>query len=348
MATLPKAGAVTLLDFAKSIDPDGNTATVVELLNQSNEILTDMKWIEGNLPTGHLTTVRTGLPQVVWRRLYKGVPAGKSQRAQVTDTTGMLEARSEVDQAVADLNGNTPDFRLSEAQAFLEAMNQAMAETLFYGDVTVNPERFTGLSPRYSSLSAGNGGNIIDAAGASTDNTSVWLIVWGENTVTGIFPKGSKAGLTHEDLGLIDAFDDSTPSARYRAYADHWVWKCGISLRDWRFAVRIANIDVSDLTALTGSQATTAATFLPKLMVKAMARIPNMGMGTAVFYANRTVKEMLAIMAMEKSQNVLSIQDGFNQFGKVSPGSVAQGSVSVLGVPVRTVDALLSNEAEVT
>lgn len=348
MATLPKAGAVTLLDFAKSIDPDGNTATVVELLNQSNEVLTDMKVIEGNLPTGHLTTVRTGLPAVVWRRLYKGVPAGKSQRAQVTDTCGMLEARSEVDCAVADLNGNTPEFRLSEAQAFLEAMNQAMTQTLFYGDVTVNPERFTGLSPRYSSLSAGNGGNIIDAGGSGSDNTSMWLIVWGENTVAGIFPKGSKAGLTHQDLGEIDVFDDATPPARYRGYADHWVWKFGITLRDWRFAVRIANIDISDLVGQTGTQATTAATWLPKLMVKAMARIPNMGMGTAVFYGNRTVKEMLSIMAMDKTVNVLSIQEGINQFGTVSPGSVANGRLALLGVPIRTVDSILSAETRVT
>lgn len=348
MATLPRAGAVTLLDIAKSLDPDGNTAVVVELLNQSNEVITDMRWIMGNLPTGHLTTVRTGLPSVVWRRLYKGVPAGKSQRAQVTDTCGMLEARSEVDQAAADLNGNTNDFRLSEASAFLEAMNQSFCQTLFYGDTTINPERFFGLSPRYSSLSAANATNIIDAGGTGSDNTSVWLLIWGENAVTGIFPKGSKGGITHEDLGLIDAFDDATPAARYRAYADHWVWKCGITVRDWRFAVRIVNVDISDLIGQTGTQATTAATWLPYLMVKAMARIPNMGMGTAVFYANRTVKEMLSIMAMSKTQNVLSVQEGFNQLGPVSPGSVGNGVLKLLGVPIRTVDQILSAEVRVT
>lgn len=348
MTTLPRAGAVTLLDIAKSLDPDGNTATVVELLNQSNEVITDMRWIMGNLPTGHLTTVRTGLPAVVWRRLYKGVPAGKSQRAQVTDTCGMLEARSEVDQAACDLNGNTADFRLSEAASFLEAMNQAFCQTLFYGDTTINPERFNGLSPRYSSLSAPNGGNIVDAGGTGSDNTSMWLLVWSENTATGIFPKNSKAGITHEDLGLIDAFDDATPATRYRAYADHWVWKCGISVRDWRYAVRIANIDISDLVGQTGTQAITAATFLPKLMVRAMARIPNMGMGAAVFYGNRTVKEMLSIMAMDKTVNVLSLQDGFNQLGQVSPGSVGNGTLKLLGVPIRTVDQLVTNETRIT
>lgn len=346
MATLPKAGAVTLLDFAKSLDPDGKTATVVELLNQSNEILLDMPWIEGNLPTGHRTTVRTGLPTSVWRQLYQGVPASKSLRAQIEDACGMLETRAEVDKDIAELNGNTAEFRLSEAQAFLESMNQTMASTLFYGDTTVNPERFMGLTPRFSAISgATNGQNIIDAGGTGSDNTSIWLVVWGKNTVHGIFPKGSKAGLQHEDLGLIDAFDAN--QNRFRAYADHWQWKCGMSVRDWRYVVRIANVKMSDLTGVTGTQALTAATSVLKLMAKAMARIPFMGMGTPVFYASRTVKEMLAIMAMDKSQNALSFADAIQQFGNVAPGSVAQGGVRYLGVPVRTVDQLLATEARV-
>lgn len=348
MATLPsKSGAATLLDFAKSLDPNGQTATVVELLNQTNEILLDMQWIEGNLPTGHRTTVRTGLPTATWRQLYAGVPASKSTRAQVDDACGMLEARSEVDKDLADLNGNTNDFRLSEAQAFLEAMNQNMAQTLFYGDTSVYAERFTGLAPRYSNLStAGNKQNVIDAGGTGSDNTSVWLVVWGKNTCCGIFPKGSKAGIFHENLGLIDAFDGS--NNRYRAYADHWQWKAGVTLRDWRYVVRIANIDVSDLVGQSSTQATTASTWLNKLMIRAMARIPALGMGKPVFYANRTVKEMLSVAALDKSQNALSFTEAVNQYGTVAPGSVGTGVLKFMGVPVRTCDQILTTEGRVT
>lgn len=348
MATLPKAGAVTLLDIAKSLDPNGNTATVVELLGQTNEILTDMGWIMGNLPTGHRTTIRTGLPAVTWRQLYGGVQPSKSARAQVDDSSGMLEARSEVDQEAADMNGNTNDFRLSEADSFLEAMNQGMAQTVFYGDVTVNPERFTGLSPRYSSLSAPNGQNILSGGGTTT-LTSIWLLVWSPTTVTGIFPKGSKAGISHEDLGLIDAFDSATPAGRYRAYADHWKWKCGICVRDWRYAVRIANVDVTALVAQTGTQALTAATHIHRLMLRAMARIPAMKKGRAAFYMNRTVKEMLSIASLDRSNAAIAIQPAVNQFGTVAPGSVSgDGTLTFFGVPCRTVDQILSTEGQVT
>lgn len=348
MATLPsKAGAVTLTDFAKSIDPNGSTAAVIELLNQSNEILTDIPWLEGNLPTGHRSTIRTGIPTPTWRKMYQGVQPSKSTRAQVDDTTGELQARNEIDTSIAALNGNTVQFRMSEAQAEIEGMNEQFAETLIYGDTAVNPERFMGLAARYNTLAAATASskNIIDAGGTGTDNTSVWLVVWGENTITGIYPKGSMAGLEHKDLGEIDAFDAG--NLRYRAFADLWTWKCGLTVRDWRYAVRIANIDTSDLVAQSGTQAATASTALIKTMIRAMARIPMMGMGRPVFYANRTVKEFLSIAALDKSNSVLGVAAATNQFGTVGPGSVNNGTLNFLGIPVRTVDRLLTTEARI-
>ena len=345
MAQLPsKAGAVTLIDFAKSLDPDGKTAKVVELLSQTNALLGDMPWVEGNLPTGHRTTVRTGLPSVTWRQLYGGVPASKSTRAQVDDACGMLEARAEVDVDLVNLNGNASAFRLQEASAFLEAMNQAMISAILYNDTAVNPERPMGLAPRFSSLSAANGRNILNAGGSGSDNTSVWLVCWGADTVHGIFPKGTKAGIEHKDLGEIDAFDGS--NNRYRALADIWKWKCGLSLRDWRYVVRIANVDISDLVGLTGTQALTASTNLIYLMLQAMNTIPFMGKGTPVFYASRKVKAVLMRMALDKSVNATGLAVAAGQFG--APGVArVEAELTFFGIPVRTVDALVETESVV-
>ena len=161
MATIGNS-VLTLADWAKRLDPDGKVPSIVELLSQSNEILDDMLWAEGNLPTGHRTNVRTGLPTVAWKLINQGVTPSKSTTAQIDEACGIMEAWSEVDKDLAMLNGNTQSFRLSEAQAFIEAMNQEMASTLFYGNSSTAPEEFTGLSPRYSDLSATNGQNIID------------------------------------------------------------------------------------------------------------------------------------------------------------------------------------------
>lgn len=343
MAVLGQNGKVTLIDIAQSMDPGGAVADVAELLTQTNEILLDMPWFEGNLPTGHQGTIRTGLPTAVWRSFYQGVPASKSQRAKVVDACGMLETRSEVDVDEANLNGNLSAFRLSEAVAFVEGMNQTMADSLVYGNAATNPERFNGLAPRFSTISgATNGVNIIDAGGTGSDNTSMWLVVWGKQTVHGIYPKGSKAGLQHKDLGEIDAFDAN--NNRFRAYADYWQWKCGLHVKDWRYVVRICNIDVSDLIGQTGTQASTASTNIINVMIRAMARIPMAGMGTAVFYANRTLKEMLSIAALSKSQNALSITEAARQFGGVT---IAVQELRFFGVPIRTVDRILTTEARV-
>lgn len=354
MANLPAvAGHNTLLDIAKSFDPQGKVAIVAELLNQSNEIIQYMNFVEGNLPTGHKAVVRAGLPTVTLRQFYKGVSPSKSGRATIEDVCAILEGRNEIDQDLAELNGNTAAFRLSEGLAFVESMNQSFAQQVIYGDTTTNKDGILGLTPRYNSLSATSGANVISAGGAGADNTSVWLVVWGAETVTGIFPKGSKAGLTQEDLGVIDAFDAS--NNRYRAYAERWQWKFGLHVKDWRYAVRIANIDISDLTGQTGTQAITAATWINKLMIKALARIPSMGMGTPTFLASRTVKEMLSIGALDKSQNALSFTEATNQYGKVGAGSVAGtgtgirgGQLLFMGVPVLTVDQILATEAVVS
>ena len=191
MATLASS-ALTLGEWATRLDPGGKPAAVIELLGQTNEMLTDMLWMQCNDGAGHKTTVRTGLPTATWRLLNYGVVKSKSTTAQVRDCTGMLEAYSDIDKALADLNGNSAEFRMGEDMAFIEWMNQGMQGSVVYGNTTVNPERFTGLGPRFSALSAPNGGNIVNAGGSSNTNTSIWLIGWGQNTCHGLFPKGRR------------------------------------------------------------------------------------------------------------------------------------------------------------
>lgn len=339
MATLA-TGQLTLADWAKRLDPNGTVPAFAELLSQSNEILDDAVYKEGNLPTGHLVNIRTGLPTVYWRMINAGVPTSKSTTAQVTEACGMMEARSHIDVKLAKLNGNTAAFRLSEDVAFLEAMNQTMADTMFYGNPSVDPKTFTGLATRYSAISgAANAQNVMDAGGTGSVNTSVYLVVWGEETVFCPFPKGSVAGLQHNDLG-----EESVADANgnfYQALRTLYQWDNGLVVKDWRYVVRICNIDTTHLIGLTSTQAASASTELIKMLARAIDRIPNLNMGRAVFYGNRTVLSLLRIMAMQKSTTALSIVEALNQFGK--PGR----EVQFLGIPFRKVDRLLNTEARV-
>lgn len=346
---MPVIGAttLTLADWAKRTDDSGKTAVIVELLSQSNPILEDMLFMEGNLPTGHKTTVRTGIPQATWRMLNYGVANAKSTTAQIVDTCGNLEIYSVVDKDLAKLNGNTAEFRLSESRAFIQGMSQQVASTIFYGNTNVNPERFTGFAPRYNTVStavAQSANNVIDAGGTGSTNTSIWIITWGAETCHGIFPKGSVAGLQHTDMGEWPVQDANGNT--YQAYRDHYKWEIGLTVRDWRFCVRIANIDV---TLLSSGNAPNLA----NLLIRAMYRMPTTGraqtpiqssdapsvrdmMGRTVIYCNRTISTYLDIQAVDKANVLLKIEqwDGMPV-------------TTFRGIPIRPCDAILNTESRV-
>lgn len=321
----------TLADVAARMTADGKIdPQIVEMLNETNEVLDDMTVIEANGFTEHKTTVRSGLPAGTWRKLNYGVQPEKSRTVPVKDSMGMLETYAEVDKALADLNGNSAAWRLSEDRAFIEGMNQTMATTLFYGDSSADPEKFMGLAPRYNSLSAENAKNIVVAGGTGSDNASIWLIVWGPNTCHTIFPKGSAAGLQSRDLGEHTLTDAA--GGRYQGYRTHYKWDIGAVLRDWRYVVRIANIDVSDLTkdGKTGAD-------LIDLMTQALELVPNVGMGRPAFYMPRKLRSFLRRQITNKvAASTLTMEE-----------IAGKKVVAFDGVPCRRTDALLLTEARV-
>jgi hypothetical protein len=347
MATIGST-VLTYADWARRIDDDGKVATIINILSQTNEVLEDMLTLEGNLPTGHKTTVRTGLPSATWRLLNYGVTRTKSTTAQVVDNCGMLETYSEIDKKLADLNGNTAEFRLSEDLAFLEGMNQQMASTLFYGNTAVNPERFMGLAPRYNATNtatAQTAANFIDAGGTGSVNTSIWIGVWGPNTIHGIFPKGLISGLQHRDLGEWTLFDANNNP--YQGYRTHFEWDIGLTVRDWRYGVRIGNIDVNNLQG--GSAAN-----LINALIRGVHRLPTapvgvsteqktdapdggqVQMGRTVIYCNRIIRTYLDIQAVNKTNVLLRLEE-WN----------GKAVTTFRGIPIRTCDAIVSTEARV-
>lgn len=323
----------SLLDVAKRTDPDGKIADLVELLAETNEVIQDAVVIEGNGALDHTVTVRTGLPTVYFRMLNQGVPPSKSQTAQVKENMAILEAYAQVDKDLAMLNGNTVAFRLSEDEAFIEAMNQKQARTIFYGNPAVDPKAYAGLAIRYSTKAgATNGRNIILAGGAGSDNASVWLVVWGTNTVYMTYPKGSQGGLHVKDLGEQTVTDDQ--GGNFQALRTHYQWKCGLVVKDWRYVVRIANISMASLDGATPPN-------LIRLFQQALDTVPSLSKGRAAFYTTREVVSALRGQAAEKTSNVLTVEQSLTQLGQ----SIL--TTRFLGVPLRVTDALLNTEAAI-
>lgn len=328
----------TLLDLA--VMPENkDVADVVNLLAAHNPVLEDAPAFECNRGLHHETTVKTGLPSVTWGSLYQGIPAGKGNMQTVKDTTGFVNSAAEVDTRYVDIFEKAEDkasARMDMAMDHLEAMAQEAATAIFYHDSAVDPKKPMGLAPRFSSLSAENASQVINGGGAGSDNTSIWLITWDKSSCHLIYPKSHKAGVERKDRGIIPATDSN--GDRYMVYREEFSWHFGLTVRNWQYICRIANIDISDLNvAATGASAN-----IINLMTEAYYahKGRRSSKGKTYFYMNTTLVKYLDYQArLNTNQNL------FLTFDKV--GVNAKEVLHFRGIPIRECDAILNSEAKV-
>jgi hypothetical protein len=327
---------VTMADLAKEIGPDGKPIRMAQLLDQENEILTDIPWVQGNLITGHRMAADTSLPSINYRRANKGVALSKGTAGQFDEVCARMEAFSEVDEIIHDLSPNPGTVRLNQARRHMQAMGQKFATSLFYGNVVTNPDEFNGLASRYTAAVAASTiyyDQMVDGTGTQSDNTSIWLVGWSENTVFGIYPQNMTGGLQHNDLGkqMLQENTGDQATSRRMVYTDQFFWNCGLAVADWRYVVRICNLDASNL------RADSSAADLVKLMIAAYHRIPNPSSVRLVWYVNRRVLTALHIQSLTKSQYMTTFD-----------GVAGRPVTTFMGIPLRTVDALTIAEAAIT
>jgi hypothetical protein len=325
---------LSLADKFKRENPDGTTADIIETLNQQNPMVQDWVAVECNDGTSHVTTIRTGMPEPTWKGLYGYVQPTKSSTAQVKDATGLAEDWVEVAEDLLDLSSDPAGLMLSEAYAHLEGMNQAVASTFFYGDQKSAPAKFTGLAPRFNTLAGTYGRQVVSADGVGSDNTSIWFVGHGENTVHMLYPKGTQAGLVRKPIGIETKTD--ADGGVLRVMREQFKWHIGLSVRDPRYVARVANIDVSDLKA----DASTGANLFRQLVTAHWRlhsrRVPN---GQMVIYANPTILEYLDHQSREAGSKL------HLTWSENGPNS--QPVLMFRGIPIRETDALLNTEAAV-
>jgi hypothetical protein len=330
MATI-NAGNLTLLDRVKRTDPSGSIATIVESLQKTTPLLMDAVFREGNLPTGHRVSSRTALPSIGWRRFNEGVTTSKSRVDQFDEACGMMAGQSKVDVGLAKLNGDPAAFRASEDAAYVQAFRHELETGFFYHSTKTDPEKIMGLSPRLDLTTGPGGGQIIkhDGSASGDDQTSIWLVGWGDHTVYGITPKGSPSGLESKDMGeqLVADANGNT----FRAYVTDWAWNVGLCVEDWRYLVRLANID-------TGNLVGTGNTLILAMIRMIEEKLQDTSGCRPVFYVNRKIASYLRQQAVDSTKNsTLTIE----HIG-------GQPVLMFSGIPVRRTDALLNTESPVT
>lgn len=317
----------TLTDVSRQFTPDGRVAAdIVDILSPTNECLDDFVWLPTNNKMSHRTTTLTGMPEPTWRKLYGFTSPSKAVFENVTDTCGMLEDFSHVDQDLADMSGNPRQVRRNQDMVKVKGFNKQVVEATFYSNEATAAEEITGLMPRYNDITGPeNAENIIKDSNGTPD-TSLWLCVWGPETGFHLYPEGTNAGLSMTDDGVIT---DTNGSGGYRKmYQTHFKWKLGLCIRDWRYFVRVQ----FDKDQLLKSGATQCD--LIDLMTQALELPPNLTAGRTAFYANRHTKSFLRRQIANKvAASTLTMET-----------VMGRHVMTFDGIPVRRCDALLGTE----
>lgn len=340
----------TLADLTSRMNGAGKQVYIAEMLSQAVSLYEDIPMLEANEVGGHEFVFRTSIPAGSWRQYNMGVPYSKSTTAKARVGLGALEDYSQVDRMLGEDSGDIDRFRENEDVAFLEGMGQTMEQTGFYGNTVTNPAEFMGLSPFYNTVTqstAQNAQNVIDGAGTGSSNSSMWMICWGERTIFGLYPRGSKAGITMEDKGDTVPGYDSVGN-RFEAYTSWFRQQMGLCPQDWRYGVRVANIDTTN-NGLAGPNALDLFATLAEMMLYP----PHLGKNTSgitktdaqtdpapgirpVIYVNRTVRHWMDVQAMRDRNVLLQIND--------YAGRVVDGFRQI---PIKISDQLLTTEARV-
>ncbi len=288
MSTLEPNARVSFLELSKRTNDPG-MLEIAEVLVAANPMLMDIPWKEANFNLmSEKILRRTSLPSGQFRQIYDGVTREASTTQVVVEPTALLEARSEIDEAIVDNAPNPNQLRRSEDIAFVEGLGQTVGQAFISGDRAANSEAINGFEQRYTTLSQ----KTVINNGGSSNLTSIWAVDWGFRKTYGIFPA---AGANRGQLGLSVINKGREPlagenSGTFYAFVTQFKWYIGLVVRDEDSVGRLANIESSGssnifdedklIELLNIGRFNTATTRLylnPQIMTQAEIRLKDKG-----------------------------------------------------------------------
>lgn len=274
-----------VLEAASMYTKDGQILAVAEVLNTVENLDSDLHMTECDTAEGHMSGRRTSLPTLSVERHNEGEESSVATQEKALEKTMGVAGWSKIEDKIANYGGNPAAKRSNQDMAFVEKMRQDTNAHLLYANHAVDPDTIDGFLTRYSTKTGNIGRNVLlakDAAGS--DYASILLVGHGKRTVYGLYPKGTPAGISMEDFGRKHHTIDGK---EFVFWSKKFSRKFGIAIDDSRFVVRIANIDISDLTGATPPN-------LRLLMQQAIDLIPDPSGVRLGFYMPRQVKSWLA------------------------------------------------------
>lgn len=331
---------LTLADVAKS--KDKQVGKVAEVLVQKLPMLNDIPYMEMNEGSIHKEEIRSALPEVYYRKANQAIAPSKSTTEERSFGSTSFESKSVMDTAVASRGGldRIGYNRWNQATGHLQAHAIELGNLAVYGSPVSSNMKTAGLFDIYSTLDTAEetSKQIVDAGGTTSDNCSILKVHWGPQSVFGVYPKGTKAGLSRIDRSAgnkevqIAGLDAAGNAGSFWGFEENFKTEHGLVVKDFRQAGRIANIDVANLLSGAG------AADLFDLMISLNYKIDSLENGQGVWYVNRTVHAHMHKQALQK------VGGGG---GCTYENYQGKPVLMFLGEPVRIMDTLLNTEDRV-
>lgn len=333
----------SLVDLLKSMNAAGQFVRAVDMMRQANEILDVMTWMPCNSGDEHLIVQNVTLPTIYEAMINRGILPSDGKDYDIFEPTATFRSWQEIDADAAEATGDPAKCMADRSRKHRQAHARNFVSNLIYGNSLTDPDTFPGIMQRYSDPTDNNGQNMINAGGVGSDNASILLMGFGEDAVSGLYPKGTIAGLQTDDKGKVTKSNaDGTTDAWRDVYLSKFSWSCGLSIEDWKWCARICNIDKSDILANNDSaadllQLTEDALYcMPSTAVMTDSNSNGRRMG---WFMNRTMRKMI------DRQSRRSVQAG-GQLDYAVVDGVRRKTLH--GIPMYTVDQMTNAETLVT
>jgi hypothetical protein len=307
---------------------DGGIVRVAEVLVEENEALADIPWSAGNLLTGDIHYKRTVNPMAHRRNINQGIKASVSKKEAETDTCMQIASRSVIDMTELKIAPDAAAYLALEARPHIAVMGEQVVRTIFYGD---DAGGVLGIRPRYNKLNGDKKRQIIDAGGTGANLTSVYIVKWAPEEVTGIYPKNTSMGL--EIKTMTDQLVPDKDGELFTAHITDYSQFIGFKLRDERYIARVCNIDMD---AIATDAAARQALF--RNLITAKNRIYHVSQGRVVMYMCPDLANIIEIASFEKENTVVGYKDGLTSDTRI---------LTFSGIPIRKNDFQAQAETKV-
>jgi len=331
-----------------SLDAGAKFVMPKRILDRMTPLVKMMPMKASNNILSNIAVRTDSLPVASNRRWNEGIKATTSKNTPLNDPIALFQDVSEVDYDLWGLQNDPEAWRMDQDMNHIEALFQLLESTLFYGSTQYNPGAFNGLSTRFNNLESYPNGdtsgvflpNVWNGGLTTGPATSAWMIEFADDTVYGIYPPNTSAGLKVEDMGkelkTLASTTGSQGANYYYPVLRTWLtWYMGIQIADERAVQRIANINPVALSS--------PGDFDENIFIQAKNNLPRNGEGSGtVIFVNRQLKAQIDIRAVSQKINA------YTNFNSNETDVFGRSVTKFQNIPIYVAEKILSTETVVS